>query len=68
MRILETLIESGDYSIEARTAYIRAAHEAALADPEGKQLDGSLEQAGIAPRPIKVQTIKFFPRATEKRI
>ena len=67
LRILETLVEGGHYSTETRTAYVRAAREAALADPEGKKLDGSLEQAGIAPRPIKVQTIQFFPRATEKR-
>ena len=66
LRILETLIEGGDYSIETRTAYIRAAREAALADPEGKKLDGSLEQAGITPRPIKTQVVKFYPRSTEK--
>lgn len=71
LRILDTLIEGGagtvDYSVETRTAYIRAAREAALADPEGRKLDGSLETAGIAPRPIKTQTVKFYPRSTEKR-
>ncbi len=70
LRILETLVEGGagkvDYSVETRTAYIRAAREAALADPEGRKLDGSLETAGIAPRPIKTQTVKFYPRSTEK--
>jgi indolepyruvate ferredoxin oxidoreductase beta subunit len=67
LRIMETLVEHGDYSTETRTAYIRAAREAALADPEGRKLDGSLETAGIAPRPIKTQTVKFYPRDTEKR-
>lgn len=71
LRILETLIEGGEgkvnYAVETRTAYIRAAREAALADPEGRKLDGSLETAGIAPRPIKTQTVKFYPRSTEKR-
>ncbi len=67
LRILETLVEGGDYSVETRTAYIRAVREAALADPEGRKLDGSLQTAGIAPRPIKTQTVKFYPRNTEKR-
>ena len=71
LRILETLIEGGEgkvnYAVETRTAYIRAAREAALADPEGLKLDGSLETAGIAPRQIKPQTVKFYPRSTEKR-
>ena len=66
LRILETLVEGGDYSVETRTAYVRAAREAALADPEGRKLDGSLETAGIAPRPIKTQTVKFYPRSTER--
>ena len=68
LRILETLIEGGEYSVETRTAYVRAAREAALADPEGRTLDGSLETAGIAPRPVKTQTVKFYPRITEKRV
>ena len=68
LRILDSLIEGGEYSTETRTAYVRAAREAALADPEGKKLDGSLEAAGIAPRPIKTQTITFYPRSTEKRV
>ena len=70
LRILDTLVEGGagkvDYSTETRTAYVRAAREAALADPEGRTLDGSLQTAGIAPRPIKTQTVKFYPRRTEK--
>ena len=67
LRILETLVEGGEYSVETRTACIRAAREAALADPEGRTLDGSLQTAGIAPRPIKTHTVKFYPRSTEKR-
>ena len=71
LRILDTLVEGGagkvHYSNETRTACIRAAREAALADPDGRKLDGSLEAAGIAPRPIKTQTVKFYPRSTEKR-
>lgn len=78
LRILETLVESGssgsgksgsgstiNYSPETRTAYVRAAREAALADPEGRKLDGSLEEAGIAPRPIKTHKVTFYPRSTE---
>ena len=67
LRILDTLIEGGEYSVETRTAYIRAAREAALADPEGHKLDGSLESAGIAPRPVKAQTVKFYPRKLESK-
>jgi indolepyruvate ferredoxin oxidoreductase beta subunit len=62
MRILEGLVEGGDYSAETRLAYLRAARQAALADPEGKGLDGSLQQAGIAPRPVPARPMTFHPR------
>jgi hypothetical protein len=41
---------------------VRAAREAALADPEGKTLDGSLAKIGVAPRPVKAHPIRFTRR------
>ncbi len=65
LRIMDSLVEGGDYSPETRLAYVGAARQAALADPEGRKLDGSLEAAGIAPRPLKAQTVHFYPRKLE---
>lgn len=67
LRIMETLVEAGAYSVETRLAYIRAAREAALADPEGQTLDGSLEAAGIVPREPRSHPVKFYPRRTESK-
>jgi indolepyruvate ferredoxin oxidoreductase, beta subunit len=61
LRILETLIE-GDAVGEpgARAEAIRAARESALADPEGRKLEQSLETQGIAPLPPKPKPVKFM--------
>ena len=67
LRILETLVEGGEYSPETRLTYLRAAREAALADPEGQSLDGSLAGAGVAPRAPKSHPVRFYPRKTETK-
>ena len=60
-RIFDTLVDgtavAGD---EAKANAIFAAREAALADPEGKNLDASLGRHGITPRPLREQPIKFI--------
>ena len=63
LRILETLIEGeaiGDP--DARAGAIRAAREGALADPEGRKLEQSLEAQGIAPLPPRPKPVKFMRR------
>ena len=63
LRILDTLIESdaiGDP--DARAKAIRAAREGALADPEGRKLEQSLEAQGIAPLPPRPKPVKFIRR------
>jgi len=74
LRILDTLVENevagGSFASDAdRTAAIRKAREAALADPEGRKLEQSLETVGIAPLPPKAKPLRFFrrPPAGEKR-
>jgi indolepyruvate ferredoxin oxidoreductase beta subunit len=66
LRILGTLIE-GDVVADpaARAKAIRAARESALADPEGRKLEQSLETQGITPLPPKAKPVKFVrqPRA-----
>jgi len=64
LRILDTLVESdavGDP--DARAKAIRAAREGALADPEGRKLEQTLEAQGIAPLPPRSKPVKFMPRA-----
>ena len=60
LRILGTLIE-GDAVADpaARAKAIRAARESALADPEGRKLEQSLETQGITPLPPKPKPVKF---------
>ena len=63
LRIFETLVEGtavGDP--DARAAAIRAAREGALADPEGRKLEQSLEAQGITPLPPKPKPVKFMRR------
>ena len=66
LRILGTLID-GDVVADpaARAKAIRAARESALADPEGRKLEQSLETQGITPLPPKPKPVKFVrqPRA-----
>ncbi len=69
LRILDTLIEGGALSDDrARIEAIRKAREAALADPEGRKLEQSLETHGIAPLPPRPKPVKFMRRPQpEKR-
>jgi indolepyruvate ferredoxin oxidoreductase, beta subunit len=62
LRILETLVEdAGRFASDsARTAAVRAAREAALADPEGRRLETTLEGVGIAPLPPKAKPVQFI--------
>jgi indolepyruvate ferredoxin oxidoreductase beta subunit len=63
LRILDTLVEGdaiGDP--DARAKAIRAAREGALADPEGRKLEQTLEAQGIAPLPPRSKPVKFMPR------
>lgn len=63
LRILDTLVEGGAVPDDrARIEAIRKAREAALADPEGRKLEQSLEAQGIAPLPPKPKPIKFMRR------
>ncbi|HEX4798365.1 MAG TPA: indolepyruvate oxidoreductase subunit beta family protein [Burkholderiales bacterium] len=63
LRILDTLVE-GDViaDSQARAKAIRAARESALADPEGRTLEGSLATHGIAPLPPKAKPMHFVRR------
>jgi indolepyruvate ferredoxin oxidoreductase beta subunit len=63
LRILDTLVESDAVPDDrARIDAIRKAREAALADPEGRKLEQSLETHGIAPLPPKPKPVKFMRR------
>ncbi len=63
LRILDTLVEGGAVPDDrARIEAIRKAREAALADPEGRTLEQSLETHGIAPLPPKPKPVKFMRR------
>ena len=68
VRIMDTLVEGGTFAdAAARAAAIRAAREAALADPEGRSLEGSLAAHGIEPLPPKAKPLKFFRRPAGER-
>jgi indolepyruvate ferredoxin oxidoreductase beta subunit len=68
LRILGTLIEGNAVADpDARAKAIREARESALADPEGRKLEQSLETRGIAPLPPKPKPVKFVRRAREDR-
>jgi indolepyruvate ferredoxin oxidoreductase beta subunit len=59
-RILETLVEgSPGLSDTQRRDAIRDAREAALADPQGRKLEGNLASLGISPRPPRAQPVQF---------
>jgi len=69
-RILDTIVGGGSFASDAaRASAIRAAREAALADPEGRKLDQSLEAVGVPPRPPQPKPLQFFrrPPAQTKR-
>ncbi|HKI63286.1 MAG TPA: indolepyruvate oxidoreductase subunit beta family protein [Burkholderiales bacterium] len=68
LRIMDTLIEGGALAdAAARAAAVREAREAALADPEGRGLEGSLAAHGIAPLPPKAKPLRFMRRAAPAR-
>ncbi len=73
-RIFDTLVEralgAGGAPGEAAARELRGAIDAALADPGGRQLEGSLEQAGIAPLPPREQPIRWVrkPRAPARAV
>jgi indolepyruvate ferredoxin oxidoreductase, beta subunit len=70
LRIMDTIVEGGGFASDAaRAAAIKAAREAALADPEGRKLEQSLEAVGIAPLPPQAKPLQFFrrPPGSEKR-
>jgi indolepyruvate ferredoxin oxidoreductase beta subunit len=67
-RIFDTLVESTAVADDdARAKAIFAAREAALTDPEGKNLDASLGRLGITPRPLREQPIKFIKPPVRQR-
>jgi indolepyruvate ferredoxin oxidoreductase, beta subunit len=68
LRIMDTLVEGGAVAdATERASAIRKAREAALADPEGRGLEGSLAAHGIEPLPPKAKPIRFMRRATAAR-
>jgi indolepyruvate ferredoxin oxidoreductase beta subunit len=68
LRILDTLVEGGAVPDgRARIEAIRKAREAALADPEGRKLEQSLEAHGIAPLPLKAKPVRFMRRKPDDR-
>ena len=68
LRIMDTLVEGGVVAdAAARGQAIRMAREAALADPEGRSLEGSLAAHGIAPLPPKAVPVQFFRRPPAER-
>jgi indolepyruvate ferredoxin oxidoreductase beta subunit len=63
LRILDTLVEGNAVPDDrARIEAIRKAREAALADPEGRKLEHSLEAHGIEPLPPRPKPIVFSRR------
>jgi indolepyruvate ferredoxin oxidoreductase beta subunit len=69
LRILDTLVEGDALSNDgARIEAIRKAREAALADPEGRKLEQSLETHGITPLPPRPKPVKFMRRTQNRRV
>jgi indolepyruvate ferredoxin oxidoreductase beta subunit len=66
-RIFDNLVE-GDLGMSdaERAKAIFAAREAALADPEGRNLDKALGQHGIKPLPPREQKIQFIKPAAKR--
>jgi indolepyruvate ferredoxin oxidoreductase beta subunit len=63
LRILDTIVAGGSFGSDAERAQaIRKAREAALADPEGRKLEQSLETVGIPPLPPQPKPLRFFRR------
>ena len=66
-RILDHIVVNESIAPGERAAAVRAAREAALADPESKQLDARLAAHGAPPRPVKSMPITFHPRAVARQ-
>jgi indolepyruvate ferredoxin oxidoreductase beta subunit len=67
---MDTIAAGGTFASDAaRASAIKAAREAALADPEGRKLEQSLEAVGIVPQPPQPKPLTFFrrPPGGEKR-
>ena len=68
-RIFDNLVEgsvvSGD---DAKADAIFAAREAALADPEGKNLDKALGKHGVSPQAVRAVPIRFVKQAEIRKI
>jgi indolepyruvate ferredoxin oxidoreductase, beta subunit len=63
VRIFETLVEGGTVVDPRELAQaLRAAREAALADPDGRALEGLLSARGIAPAPPEPKPVRFMER------
>ena len=68
LRIMDTLVEGSVLpDATSRAAAVRKAREAALADPEGRRLENSLVEHGIAPRPAEAKPMRFVRRAVAAR-
>jgi indolepyruvate ferredoxin oxidoreductase beta subunit len=67
LRIFETLVEADGASGGALERAVREAREAALADPEGRTLEGALAARGITPLPPRAKPLVFVRRPTEQK-
>jgi indolepyruvate ferredoxin oxidoreductase beta subunit len=68
-RIFDNLVEGGIAMSDAeRAKAIFAAREAALADPEGRNLEKTLAQHGVRPLPPREQRIEFIKPPVKKRV
>jgi indolepyruvate ferredoxin oxidoreductase beta subunit len=74
LRIFDTLVDGGAVvdggamaDAQARAKAVRAARVGALADPEGRGLEATLAQHGIAPLPPRPKVIQFMRRPGAKR-
>jgi indolepyruvate ferredoxin oxidoreductase beta subunit len=68
LRILETLVDGNAVAADRGGATaISKAREAALADPEGSGLEGTLATHGIVPLPPQSKPIQFMRRPAENR-
>ncbi len=68
LRIMDTLVAPTlPMSESERREAIRNAREAALADPEGRKLEGSLSSVGVTPLPPRAKPLQFMRKPTIAR-
>ncbi len=67
-RIFDHIVVNESIEPGERAGAVRAAREAALADPESKQLDARLAALGAPARPVKQMPITFHPRAVARQV